>query len=450
MPSSKTTRMTSLSTAQDVLDSKYDLSRRQRAIVAVSLATMVLEGLDVMVAGLIFPQIKHDWSVSIGQVTFIVTAGVVGMALGGIGAGAAADRLGRKATAVVGTVTFGVSTTVMAATWNYEALATSRIIACVGLGAAVPATLTLVSESVPSARRAQMVSLCFSGVALGSVIAGLLGSAILPAFGWRALVLVAGVAPTVLVPVLVSVLSEPPASLIARGRTDQEVLRSIKRVVPGADSSGVTAARSVDVEGQEDAHAAALFSREMLPTTVLVWMMFFMGVGAAFVFGNYLPTMAHEEGFSTVEASLSIGVLGWGGLVGQVTVSFVLKRFDRFRAVMLQWSVGVVAVLSVAIVEFGIGGYMVLFFLIGFALTGATSTLNAIGTLAYSPSARAKGTGFANASGRIGTIVSGLVVGVGLDAGWTMNEVIISVSAPLLIGIGSVVLLRTHLAGSWR
>lgn len=450
MSRSERTRIPSPCTAQEALDGETNLGPRQRAIVAASLATMVLEGLDVMVAGLIFPQIKSDWSVSISQVTFIVTAGVVGMALGGIGAGVVADRFGRKATAVGGTAIFGLSTVAMAATWNYETLAAARILACVGLGAAVPATLTLVSESVPSSRRAQLVSLCFSGVALGSVIAGLLGSAILPIFGWRVLVLVAGIAPTALIPVLILVLLEPPAGPTARGFSSTEVSSSVERVVRSPAPIPLAASRPVDPQGQQEVPAGVLFSREMFPITVLIWAMFFVGVGSAFVFGNYLPIMARDAGFSTVEASLSVGVLGWGGLVGQVTASFALKRLDRFKTVMSQWLIGAVATFSVAVIQFGVGAYMVLFFVIGFALTGATATLNAIGVMAYSPLARARGTGAANAAGRIGTIASGLAVGVVLNAGWKMNEVITSVGFPLLVGVGSVVVLRAHLAGMRR
>ena len=56
-----------------------------------------------------------------------------------------------------------------------------------GLGTAVPCAVSLASEFVPARRRATTAGLLFAGFPFGGVLAGLLGSRVLPTAGWHGL-----------------------------------------------------------------------------------------------------------------------------------------------------------------------------------------------------------------------------------------------------------------------
>ena len=79
-----------------------------------------------------------------------------------------------------------------------------------GLGGAMPSFISLGSEYVAKPRRAAVVSLLWAGFPLGGVIGGILGSWIIPAYGWQSIFIVGGVVPIVLAVVLALVL--PKAS----------------------------------------------------------------------------------------------------------------------------------------------------------------------------------------------------------------------------------------------
>lgn len=430
-------------TPQEVLDAATRLSSRQRLVVFVAFLAMLFEGVEVTIASFVFPEIVRDWNVTIEQVTFTVTAGVVGMAVGAVLAGAIADRVGRKVTVVAGVVLFGATTVAMALTSSFQSFAALRIVACLGLGAAIPVVISLVADSVPLHRRAQMVAMTFSGVAAGTIVSGFLSSAIIPAFGWPTLLVIAGTATVVFAPVIALTVPEPPASLMARGAAAPRVRRSLALLAPGCDLSEVDFRAVVPTDGMERRlPLSGVFSRRMVWTTLLLWLMFFVGLGSAFLLANYLPLMTKSEGFTAAQGGVIVGTFGWGALTGQVSISFAIKRFDRFKILGLLWLLGLVGVLLVSTFTFGFAGYLIVAFGLGLTVGSASAALNATGALAYPSAMRATGVGWANAAGRAGTLLSGLLGGAMLGAGWSISHIIGSLAAPMIIGIVAVLILR--------
>lgn len=431
-------------TPQGVLDAAPQLSRRQRSVVFVAFCAMVFEGVEVTVASFIFPEIVRDWNVTIDQITFTVTAGVVGMAVGGAVAGWTADRFGRRVTAASGIALFGTVTAAMAVTSSFEAFAALRIVACFGLGAAVPVVITLVADSMPSHRRAQMVALTFSGLAAGTAISGSLASAIIPTLGWPALLVIASIGPIAFAPVIGLALPEPPASLMARREEEGKIRRSLELLAPDCDLSKVDYSESTPTDrDRRKSPFEGVLSRGMVGTTLLLWLMFFIGLGSAFLLANYLPLMTRSEGFTAAQAGVMVAVFGWGTFVGQVSISFALKRFDRFKVLALLWLLGLAGVISIAAFTLGYAGYLVVAAGLGLTVASGNAALNALSTLAYPPAVRATGVGWANALGRVGTLVSGLVGGAMLAAGWSIGHILMSLSVPLAAGVLALIALRS-------
>lgn len=431
------------STWQEFLDSSVGMSGRQRLVVALAFMALVAEGLDITIASFVYPQIIRDWGTSLEAITGTVTIGVLGLALGGAVAGPLADRYGRKGTAIVGIVVFALATAAMALTTSIGPFTTLRILACLGLGGAMPVLLTIVADAVPGDRRAQMVSLSFSGVAVGTIMGGFLSSAIIPTFGWSALLLLCGLPGLLLAPALAVLVPESPGALVARGRPVDEARRALERLAPGCDSSTVDFAVSADTPRRpRSATIAIAFSGRLALTTVLLWLAFFIGLGIVFLILNYLPLIVGQQGFSTAQIGVIAGMFGWGGLVGQILVSFALRRVDRFVVLAVVWAFGLVGILVVAAFTFGFLGLSLSVFGLGLCLSSATATLNATGALAYPPEVRATGMGWASGAGRLGTLATGLIGGLMLAAGWRINEIFLVMGAPVAIGILIALVLR--------
>ena len=83
-------------------------------------------------------------------------------------------------------------------------MALLRLLAGMGMGAAMPNATTLLSEYAPLRRRSLLITIMFSGFTLGSAAIGFIAGYMIPHFGWRSVLLVGGITPLVLVPFLVA------------------------------------------------------------------------------------------------------------------------------------------------------------------------------------------------------------------------------------------------------
>ena len=122
--------------------------------------------------------------------------------------GPLADRVGRKPVLVATTVFFGLATFASAFAPDIQTLTALRFVTGLGLGGAMPAAITLTAEFCPEKRRSSLVTLMFCGFTIGSASAGLAASSIVAAFGWPGLLMLGGVLPLLLTPVLLALLPE--------------------------------------------------------------------------------------------------------------------------------------------------------------------------------------------------------------------------------------------------
>src|SRR5262252_2222744 len=200
----------------------------QKFLVFATALTIVLDGFDNQVMGSAIPALMREWTLPRSAFAYVLTSGMFGMMLGGAIGGWIGDRVGRRA-ALLGSVTiFGVLTVLVYFAGNIPSLILLRFLAGLGLGGALPTAAAISSEYVPRRRRPMAVTLTIVCVPLGGSLAGFVGGMILPRFGWRALFLVGGLIPLVLVAVLLKLLPESPRYMI-RLRERWPELRALLR-----------------------------------------------------------------------------------------------------------------------------------------------------------------------------------------------------------------------------
>lgn len=403
------------------------MSRRQWLIVVVGLLTMVAEGLDTTVAAFVYPRLKDDWGTDGRTVTAVVTLSVLAMIAGGIAAGPLADRYGRKRVTVIGTAVFGLGTALMGLASAIGPLAGLRLAACLGLGAVLPATMALVADWTPARRRAQMIALAFAGVTAGTTVGGVLASVLIPALGWQTLLVVCGILPLLVIPAVVACVPE---------------------------SVSVRPARGARAAAEQDLPAAAgrrprptpriVLSRDFAPTTLLLWLCLFLGQGIAYLIISYLPQLVEDAGLTQTQAALGVAAFGWGGLTGQLSVSFVLKRYDRFGVLAVLWGASALGLAAAALWAGRFTGLLATAFALGLCLPAATSVLQAIAAVAYPQPVRATGISWANSAGKAGPVLGGLLGGVMVDADWRLHTVLLTLLAPVALGLLATLTLRAR------
>ncbi|MFI8537436.1 MFS transporter [Streptomyces aquilus] len=419
------------------------MSRRQWLIVVLGLLTMIADGLDSTVVSFVYPRIREDWGTEMSTVTAIVTASVLSMIIGGAAAGPLADRYGRKSVAVTGIAVFGLGTACLGLTQNVASFAALRLLACLGLGAILPTVMALVADWTPAARRVQSVALAFSGVTGGIVLGGILASVLVPAVGWHTLLMVSGIAPLLLIPAVLRYVPESVGVLAARGASPARIRAALAAVAPDQDVSHVEYAPAAE-QRPERRPAKVVLSRGLARTTVLIWLSFFLGQGIGAGLITYLPLLAERTGLTSSQAAVAVAAFGWGGLVGQLSVSFILKRYDRFRVLWTLWAATAIGFAAASLVATHFAALIALMFVLGLCLPAANSALQAIAAVAYPASARATGVSWANTAGKLGPVASGLLGGLMVDAGWSLGTVLLTLVLPVGICVAAALALSTR------
>ena len=151
---------------QQYLDNR-PLSGKQWLVFVLGVLIILADGLDSGAIGFIAPSLLSAWGIDKPALAPVVSASLVGMAIGALVAGPLADRFGRKWVVIASTVLFGLFTVISGFATNTTELAIFRFITGLGLGAAMPNIATLVAEYMPAHRRATMVNLMGCAFALG-------------------------------------------------------------------------------------------------------------------------------------------------------------------------------------------------------------------------------------------------------------------------------------------
>ena len=188
-------------------------------------AVLFIDGFDTQAIGYVAPAVAQEWKLPRGALGPVFSAGLFGLMIGALVLGTLADRIGRKRIIVLSSAAFGVGTLLTMLVQDAAWLMALRFLTGLGLGGAMPNAVALTSEFSPHRRRATMVMAMFAGFSIGAALGGLLAAALIPAFGWRSVFLVGGLAPLLLVPVLLYALPESIRYLALVGGRDGEVAK---------------------------------------------------------------------------------------------------------------------------------------------------------------------------------------------------------------------------------
>src|SRR6202790_2077842 len=197
-------------------------------------AVLFLDGFDAQAIGYVAPALAKEWGLTKGALGPVFSAGLFGLMIGALLFGPLADRAGRKKIIILSTLAFGIGALVTALVQDLNTLLAIRFLTGLGLGGAMPNAIAMTSEFNPRRRRATMVMIMFCGFSVGAALGGLLAAALIPHFGWRSVFIVGGVAPLLLVPILVLRLPESVRFLPLTGRANERVARLLGLLSPRA------------------------------------------------------------------------------------------------------------------------------------------------------------------------------------------------------------------------
>ncbi len=410
----------------------------------------LLDGFDLTVIGVALPKIADSLGSGMGALGLAVGAGQIGPLVGAIAFGTLADRWGRKRTAAVCSLIFGLFTLLTAFITNVEQLALCRLLAGLGLGGAIPNALAFGCEYAPSRLRASLTTTMYAGMAIGSMIAGLSAAYMLPRFGWQSLFVVGGVAPMVVGLLVALFLPESLAFLVRRGGDEAQVRKIVSRIAPSLaqDPDVQFCSTEEKLPGVPVKH---LFSEGRAFTTVVLWVLFFLSFYLLWILLSWAPTLLRQSGATVQQYSLAFACINLGSAVATITIGRLMDRFNPFRMLKIAFVLAFVSV-----VGFGLsaGSPFVVIAIVstitGFFVIGGNSGIMALATISYPVDIRASGIGWAYAVGKVGSMLAPPVGGLLLSLNWDVSQICTTNAVTALLVTLAIVILQRHVAATQK
>jgi AAHS family 4-hydroxybenzoate transporter-like MFS transporter len=157
-----------------ITTSDEPISAAQVRVVALCALVTLIEGIDLTLIPLLGPRIIDAWSVTSQAFGIILSAGPIGLILGGVGVGFFADRIGRRNALIAAMVLMTVATLATLLARNVTELLICRLVTGISFGGVIPVAVALVSETAAARVRASGVAFVFLGQAGGGLLAALL------------------------------------------------------------------------------------------------------------------------------------------------------------------------------------------------------------------------------------------------------------------------------------
>jgi MFS transporter, AAHS family, 4-hydroxybenzoate transporter len=405
----------------------------QWTVIGLCALVAMLDGLDLQSIGLAAPAMGAQLHIAPQAFGVVFSAALAGLALGAFLLGPVADRVGRKRVLVAATFCFGVFTLATAYAGSLPELLTCRFLTGFGLGGAMPSFISLGSEYVPKTRRTAVVSLLWAGFPLGGVVGGLLGSRIIPAYGWQSVFLVGGVLPILLSMILTIALPESVSFLVATGTSRDRIGRTLRRIFPDVRITGETRFELVR-ESAPRATVFELFGSGRALGTLLLWASFFFAFMILVTNSAWSPILLRRVGIAAEQSALALALFNFGSLFGSAAAGMLLNRFGILRVLPPTLTLGALAYAMVGWSAPSFGSVMMAEGLFGLLLGCASSGLIALSAIYYPVAIRSTGVGWATGMGRLGSFVGPLVVGQMVGAQWDVPTVFAALGGSVLIG----------------
>ena len=398
----------------------------------------MLDGMDVMVVSYAAPAIGKEWAISPQAMGSVFSAGLLGMTLGTLFIAPRADIVGRRTIILLSALGMGTMVFATYLAQSVEMLLFFRFISGLGIGSMLASTATLTSEYAPVKTKDFWVSCVMSGYPIGAVLSGLVAAQIIPAYGWRTMFQLAGIATLVTLPVIYFFLAESLDFLLKT--QPKGALEKANVLLSKMNKETLVALPPLSIEKVEKPSVTALLTPERKTSTLQLWLALFMAFASLYFLTTWIPKLASSAGLSMELAIYAGTVFNLGAFLGIVTQGYLSSHFGLKRTIF-----GFLAATSVLMVIFGFfkGSALVLglFGLIGFGVQGGFVGLYAVATRLYPTEIRSTGVGFAMSSGRLGGIAGPLLGGFLIGAGLSMTTNFIIFAIPtLLAGVATLVL----------
>ena len=398
---------------------RLPFSSYHRTIFLIIAVAFFFDSVDLGTMTFVLGSIKKEFGLSTATTGLVASASFFGMVLGAAAAGLLADRFGRRPVFQWSMVLWGVASYLCSTAQSVDALIVYRVLLGIGMGMEFPVAQTLLSEFVPAAQRGRLIALMDGFWPLGFITAGVVSYFVLPHFGWRTVFALLAV-PAIFVLIVRRIVPESPRWLEHRGRlaeADKVMARIEAKVLKATGLATLPAPSQLVAQAAARTRGAfrELWSETYRRRTIMVWTLWFFALLGFYGLTSWLGALMQQAGFAVATSVLYTVLISLGGIPGFLCAAWLVERWGRKPTCiaslagggLMAYVYGQTALHAGDVTLIICAGLAMQFFLFGMWAALYTYTPELYGT-----GARATGSGFASAIGRVGSLIGPYAVGV--------------------------------------
>ncbi|MGW6172284.1 MFS transporter [Arthrobacter sp. NPDC055138] len=417
------------------------MTKAQVGIVAICLALNFIDGYDVLVMAFSATAITEAWGLSGSDLGILLSSALAGMTIGAIFVAQIADKIGRRKTIILATsvITLGMFASAMAP--SYEVLLVLRILTGIAVGTMQTSLNVMVAEYANARRRATAVSIYAAGQPIGGVLGGIIVAALLTYFEWHAGFIFGGVITLAMLPIVIKWLPESIDYLNAK--RPENALAEVNKVLVRLEQPKLDALPAApDTTGRPKNNLVAVFANGQAKKTVLLAFAFMMIMGSFYFANSWTPRLLTESGYSANQG-ITAGVLfSVGAIIGAMVFAWAGARFPLKRTLAVFFVLAAVSFAVFALLADTLNPALMGAVLLGMLTNASIAGMFTIGPVYYDAAVRATAVGLIGGIGRCGGIISPILAGALVDAGWIPGNIYFVFVLPLVLGAVALLVLR--------
>ncbi len=416
-----------------------EISRFQLVAIIICISLNALDGFDVLAISFASPGIAADWGITRAALGVVLAMELVGMALGSIALGGAADKYGRKPTIQMCLVlmTFGMAGSAMAD--NITILLIYRFITGIGIGGMLASTNAMVAEFANAKYRNLCVILMATGYPMGAVVGGAIASHLLAIYNWHAVFWFGAIVTGSFIIIVAFWL--PESVMYLATKRNENTLEKINRTLSRMKKPLLSCMPERSEKVSKFSYAN-LFTPQLRKYTSLLILAYFAQIMTFYFILKWIPKIVVDMGFHPSEAGQVLVWANVGGAAGAILLGLFTSKLDLRKLL-----VPVLLLAFVMVSVFGIGYESLSALAIISAATGFFTNSGVVGLYGlmartFPPEVRASGTGVVIGVGRGGAALSPIVAGILFTKGISLQGVAITMGAGAIIAAIAVYLMK--------
>jgi len=424
------------------------MSPYQWMVIALCVTLNLLDGFDVLAMAFTASSVAEEFGLSGGELGLLLSAGLVGMAVGSLGLAPFADAIGRRPMVLV---SVGLATSGMllsASAGSALQLGVWRVVTGIGVGGILACTNVIASEYSSTKWRGLAIALYTSGFGIGATLGGLAAVTLQGEYGWRSVFLFGGVLTGAVLALLTVLLPESIKFLLVKQPAN--ALKRVNTLASRIRQPGITRLDTLPATSREPGSSSigALFATSTRRFTLLLWVAFFTLMFGYYFVNSWTPTLLVSAGLSK-DQGVTVGMmLAAGGTIGAVAYGMLTSRWNP-RRVLVGFTVA--AAISMALFVSAtevLAAAFALGIVVGMLINGCMAGLYTLAPSGYHTETRSTGVGWAIGIGRAGAILAPIMTGRLLDLGWTAGQLYVAVGLILLLCAAAIAAARAPQSSS--